>query len=80
MRAIFLTAAVLALAGCQTRLPQGGGAQEQLVLGARMSFEQCRSRGGLIIRDSGSPMVACDPRVIGPVTPADEFDHPGAGA
>lgn len=58
----------------------GGGYKEFLVLGSRMSFEQCRAGGGLIIRDNGSPMVACDPRVVGKVVPADEFDHPGSPA
>ena len=56
----------------------GGGFREYLVLGSSMSFEQCRSRGGLIIRDQGSPMVACDPRVVREPIPADEFDHPGS--
>ncbi|MGR3485524.1 MAG: hypothetical protein ACU0BF_09275 [Paracoccaceae bacterium] len=58
----------------------GGGFREYLVLGSAMSFEQCRSRGGFIIRDAGSPMVACDPRVIRAPVPADEFDHPGRPA
>lgn len=57
-----------------------GGFREYLVLGSSMSFEQCRAKGGLIIRDQGSPMVACDPRVLGEPVPADEFDHPGAPA
>lgn len=56
----------------------GGGFREYLVLGSSMSFEQCRSRGGFIIRDPGSPMVACDPRVVREPVPADEFDHPGS--
>ncbi|WP_375281587.1 hypothetical protein [Pseudooctadecabacter sp.] len=43
-----------------------------------MSFEDCRARGGIIIRDQGSPMVACDPRVRRAPVPADEFDHPGS--
>jgi len=71
---------VLALAGCDeaqfASAPGGGGFQEYLVIGSRMSFEQCRARGGLIIRDAGSPMTACDPTVLGPVIPANEFDHP----
>lgn len=61
----------LALAGCdETQMgsaPSGGGGggafKEFLVIGSNMSFEQCRASGGLIIRDSGSPMVACDPSV-----------------
>ena len=72
----------LALLGCDetqfASAPSGGGGgfQEYLVIGSRMSFEQCRARGGLIIRDRNSPMTACDPTVLGPVVPADEFDHP----
>ena len=72
----------LALVGCDeaqmASAPSGGGSafQEFLVIGSRMSFEQCRARGGLIIRDAGSPMTACDPTVLGKVVPADEFDHP----
>lgn len=56
----------------------GGGFTEFLVLGSSMSFEECRARGGIIIRDQGSPMVACDPRVRRAPVPADEFDHPGS--
>lgn len=56
----------------------GGGLREYLVLGSSMSFEECRSRGGIIIRDNGSPMVACDPRVTRQPVPANEFDHPGS--
>jgi len=55
-----------------------GGFREYLVLGSSMSFEQCRAKGGLIIRDQGSPMVACDPRVVREPVPADEFNHPGS--
>lgn len=56
----------------------GGSAEfrEFLVIGSSMTFEQCRARGGLIIRDSGSPMTACDPNVIRAPVPADEFDNP----
>lgn len=56
----------------------GGGAQEFMVIGGRMTFEQCRARGGLIIRDANTPMVACDPQVRGEPVPADEFNHPDA--
>lgn len=56
----------------------GGGFREYLVLGSAMNFEECRARGGMIIRDAGSPMVACDPRVRGEPVPANEFDHPGS--
>lgn len=54
----------------------GGGMREFMVIGNRMSFEQCRARGGLIIRDSNTSMVACDPTVRGDPVPADEFDNP----
>ncbi|SMX37253.1 hypothetical protein [Octadecabacter ascidiaceicola] len=56
----------------------GGGFREYLVLGSTMSFEECRARGGIIIRDAGSPMIACDPRVRREPVPANEFDHPGS--
>ena len=54
----------------------GPGMREFLVIGNRMSFERCRSIGGLIIRDTGTAMVACDPTVRGEPVPADEFNHP----
>ncbi|WP_090203568.1 hypothetical protein [Yoonia litorea] len=53
-----------------------GGMQEFLVIGGRMTFEQCRARGGLIIRDSNTNMIACDPSVRGEPAPVDEFDNP----
>ena len=56
----------------------GNVAREYLVLGSTMSFEECRARGGIIIRDNNSPMIACDPRVRREPVPADEFDHPGS--
>lgn len=85
-------ASVLVMAGCdEVALPMGGGVgagtgaaaatggvREYLVLGSTMNFEECRARGGIIIRDQGSPMVACDPRVRREPVPADEFDHPGS--
>ncbi|MFT6944834.1 MAG: hypothetical protein ACJASZ_000742 [Yoonia sp.] len=73
---------VLALAACEDTstgsmtAPAGGGMRELMVIGNRMTFEQCRARGGLIIRDSNTAMVACDPSVRGEPVPADEFDHP----
>lgn len=73
---------VLALAACEgtgTVAPASapnGGMREFLVIGGRMTFEQCRARGGLIIRDSNTNMVACDPSVRGEPVPADEFNHP----
>lgn len=83
---------VFALVGCDSvpltgglGLNDGGGDvtpagaySEYLVLGSTMNFEECRARGGIIIRDQGSPMVACDPRVTRAPVPADEFDHPGS--
>lgn len=72
--------AVLALAACEGSGSMtggsGGGMREFMVIGGRMTFEQCRARGGLIIRDSNTAMVACDPSVRGDPVPADEFDHP----
>ncbi|WP_296425360.1 hypothetical protein [Yoonia sp.] len=71
---------VVALAACDG-VPAGGSPttfREFMVIGNTMTFEQCRARGGLIIRDPGSPMVACDPHVVREPVPADEFDHPGA--
>ena len=86
-RVVFASVMGLALAGCDeaSMASMGGGAgasggssgmREFLVIGNRMSFEKCRSLGGLIIRDQGSPMVACDPNVRGEPTPADEFNNP----
>lgn len=72
--------AVLALAACEgtgTMAPaSGGGMREFMVIGSSMNFEQCRARGGLIIRDSDTAMVACDPSVRRAPVPADEFNHP----
>lgn len=82
------------LAGCDDIAMQGGGLgggasaatggnssfREFLVIGSSMTFEQCRARGGLIIRDAGSPMTACDPNVIRSPTPVDEFNNPDANA
>ncbi len=69
---------VLALAACEGggMATSGSGMREFMVIGNRMSFEECRARGGLIIRDSNTAMVACDPSVRGEPVPADEFDHP----
>lgn len=73
---------ILALAACEgtttgsMTAPAGGGLREFMVIGNRMTFEQCRARGGLIIRDSNTSMVACDPSVRGEPVPADEFNHP----
>lgn len=82
---------VLALVGCdEIAIPAIGGTgtsdvaagagayREYLVLGSTMPFEECRARGGIIIRDAGSPMIACDPRVRREPVPANEFDHPGS--
>ncbi|KQI72120.1 hypothetical protein AN191_08215 [Loktanella sp. 5RATIMAR09] len=79
MRRLIL-GSVLALAACEgggmTSGGGGAGMREFLVIGGRMSFEDCRARGGLIIRDSNTAMVACDPTIRGEPVPADEFDHP----
>ena len=86
-RVIVGLSCAIALVGCDeivlptgglTTSGGGGGFSEYLVLGSTMSFEECRSRGGIIIRDQGSPMVACDPRVRRAPVPANEFDHPGS--
>ena len=42
------------------------GPVEYLVLNGRMTFEECRQRGGLIIDDPAGAMVACDPTVQRP--------------
>ncbi len=70
---------VMGLAACDGAGVGGGssGFTEYMVIGNRMTFEQCRARGGLIIRDANTSMVACDPTVRGDPVPADEFDHPG---
>lgn len=75
MRRIIL-ASVLALAACEGGGGTVGGMREFMVIGNRMTFEQCRARGGLIIRDSNTAMVACDPTIRGEPVPADEFSHP----
>ncbi|MFQ6552581.1 hypothetical protein AAD018_009590 [Aestuariibius insulae] len=49
----------------------GGGQREFLVLGGSMTFQECQARGGLIIRDANTSMVACDPRVIRTPSPSD---------
>ncbi|MFO8124926.1 hypothetical protein [Yoonia sp.] len=69
---------VMALAACEggSVTSSAGGMREFMVIGNRMSFEDCRARGGLIIRDSNTAMVACDPTIRREPVPADEFDHP----
>jgi len=84
----FMLVPLIGLIGCDAAMMTGAsgalGASEPraefLVVGNRMSFEQCRARGGLIIRDRGNPMVMCDPSVLGKVVPPDEFDHPESQA
>ena len=81
MRRLIL-GSVIALAACEggsgmvSSTSGGGGMREFMVIGGRMSFEDCRARGGLIIRDSDTAMVACDPTIRGEPVLADEFDHP----
>lgn len=69
---------ILALAACESAATGGGGGgfREYMVIGNSMTFEQCRARGGFIIRDANTPMIACDPSVRREPVPADEFDHP----
>ncbi|MEO1641302.1 MAG: hypothetical protein AAFU41_18870 [Pseudomonadota bacterium] len=71
-RLVFLGA--MALGACESTPTEG--MQEFMVIGGRMTFEDCRARGGLIIRDSNTNMVACDPSVRRAPAPADEFDNP----
>lgn len=73
----FVLISVLGVAACEGT-GGSGGMREFMVIGNRMSFEECRARGGLMIRDSNTAMVACDPSIRGTPAPADEFDHPDA--
>ncbi|PUB12086.1 hypothetical protein [Yoonia sediminilitoris] len=81
MKRLILSSAILC-AACEGGSgglggPSGdGGMREFMVIGSSMGFERCRSLGGLIIRDSNTNMVACDPQVRGEPVPADEFNHP----
>jgi len=77
MRRLIL-GSVFALAACEGTgsLDGDGGMREFMVIGNRMSFEECRARGGLIIRDTNTNMIACDPSIRRAPVPADEFDHP----
>lgn len=74
-----ILASALGLAACETApvsSSASSGFREYLVIGNTMSFEQCRARGGFIMRDASTSMVACDPTVRREPVPADEFDHP----
>jgi hypothetical protein len=73
------------LAGCAGTgtFPGGGGTvgtntafREFMVIGSTMPFEECRARGGFIIRDVNSPMTACDPTVRRNPVPQDALDDP----
>ena len=75
MRRLIL-GSVVALAACEGGGVTGGGMREFMVIGGRLAFEDCRARGGLIIRDSNTAMVACDPTIRRAPVPADEFDNP----
>ena len=78
--------ALLLLAGCAGTgmVATGGGDtlgtnaafREFMVIGSSMPFEECRARGGLIIRDVGSPMTACDPSVKRNPVPQAALDDP----
>ncbi len=78
----FALGAVMLLVACEGGASLGGGGgssvREFMVIGNRMTFEQCRARGGLIIRDANTSMIACDPSVRGEPQPVDEFNHPNA--
>ena len=69
---------VTLLAACDGGAGFGGGSgnTEFMVIGGRMNFEDCRARGGLIIRDAHTSMIACDPSVRGEPQPVDEFNNP----
>ncbi|MDP5085149.1 MAG: hypothetical protein NWQ23_06990 [Yoonia sp.] len=77
MRRLVLVS-ILALAACEGAgmATSGSGMREYMVIGSRMTFDECRASGGLIIRDSNTAMVACDPSIRRESIPADEFDHP----
>ena len=76
MRRLIL-GSVVALAACEGGgVTGGGGMREFMVIGGRMSFEDCRARGGVIIRDSNTAMVACDPTIRREPVPVDEFATP----
>ena len=86
MRGLGLGALAL-MAGCAGTgmLPgTGGGAatgsndavREFMVIGSSMPFEECRARGGLIIRDVNRPMTACDPSVKRNPVPQAALDGP----
>jgi len=92
-RVVFGCVMALGLAACEDAGGLGGAigaamtsprdssaVTEKLVLGSNMSFEQCRAKGGFIIRDAGSPMTACDPNVLHTPAPADEFNNPDNNA
>lgn len=68
-------AGLLALAAC-SGTPDAPPPQEFLVIGNSMSFERCRARGGLIIRDTFTSMIACDPTVRRTPVPAEQIGHP----
>lgn len=81
MMKLMILGAVALLAGCAAGGMGGSGAggsvpREFLVIGSSMSFEQCRAAGGLIIRDEGSPMTACDPSVKRNPVPAAALNDP----
>ena len=75
---------VVFLAACEGQVAgigaPTGGLQEFMVIGNTMTFEQCRARGGLIIRDGNTSMIACDPTVRGEPQPVDEFNNPTSNA
>ena len=84
---VMMLGALSLLAGCAgTGMLTGAGGgdtlgtdtafREFMVLGSSMPFEECRARGGLIIRDANSPMTACDPSVKRNPVPQAAIDDP----
>lgn len=85
MKMVLGLGALALLTGCAGTgaLPGGGGTvgtntafREFMVIGSSMPFEECRARGGFIIRDVNSPMTACDPTVRRNPVPREALDDP----
>ncbi|MFQ3254808.1 MAG: hypothetical protein ACI9U6_003116 [Loktanella salsilacus] len=84
MKIVLGLGALALLAGCAGTgaLPGGDTVgtntafREFMVIGSSMPFEECRARGGFIIRDVNSPMTACDPTVRRNPVPQEALDDP----
>ena len=85
MKMVLGLGALALLTGCAGTgaLPGGGDTvgtntafREFMVIGSSMPFEECRARGGFIIRDVNSPMTACDPTVRRNPVPREALDDP----